>query len=359
MTYPTVGQGYLFNSNGVAEYIPVYERENYANFNSLPAPLRGMQTHMVYLAPNKSMFNLAGPSKGREGVRLNNTLLGDQSWPFDLVLTESPYIMGAVVERVNVNKREFNLGVVIGSHAPPMTEYQYRMAEAHWWASQDETQDGWLGVYTRFSGWRWIPVRPDTTVRTPQLMDSTAFGNNASRWDLTWISARPYFTKPCLTRTWKASESGAPVTKAPLNKPVYTGTMPIANRGDLPSYVTYQVSSPGTAVVQDNNGDRMVPLPTTANSDGPYMCDTEPGHRTLTAAKDPVDNPFYKWARQSKLLEIFLHDQTATGVPLQLRFNRRFNYMIPPRTVSTLTVQHTNPNGVITAFVPQRFKRSR
>lgn len=359
MTFPTVDQGYLFNSKGVATYIPVSERENYRNFNSLPAPLRGMNTHVVFLAPNGALFNLAGPSKGREGVRLNSTLLGDQSWPFDLVMTESPYLMGAQIERVNVNKRQINLGIIIGNHAPPMTEYQYRMAESHWWAGQDETKDGWLGIYTRFSGWRWIPVRPNTTVMTPQPMDSTAFGNNVSKWDITWVAVRPYYTKPALFRTFKAAESGDPIVKSPLGIPVYAGTLPIANRGDLPSYVTFMVSSPGQAVVQDNASNVLVPLPVTAETDGTYMCDTEPGHRALTAAKDPIDNPFYKWARQSKILDFFLHDVDSLGLPLQLRFNRRFSFNIPPRSTTLLTVQHTNPAGEIVAFVPQRFKRSR
>lgn len=357
--FPTIAQGWDFNSQGVARWVPPAERLTYANFNSLPPQLRGMNTHVVYLAPNNSMFNLAGPLAGREGVRLANQLLGDQSWPFDLVITESPYIMGADIERVNINKREFNLGVVIGRHAPPMTEYQYRMAEAHWWASQDETQEGWLGIYTRFSGWRWIPVRPSETVKTPQRMDNTAYGNNASQWDIMWMSARPYFTKPALYRTWKAKDSGPPILKAPLNLPVYTGVLPLANRGDLPSYATYLVSSPGQAVVQDNDSDSMVPLPFTVASDGAFWCDTEPGHRTLTATKDPVDNLIYRYLRSSTILDFFLHDLDRLGLPLNLRFDRRFIFKIPPRSTFALHVQHTDPNGEIVAFVAQRFKRSR
>jgi hypothetical protein len=190
-------------------------------------------------------------------------------------------------------------------------------------------------------------------------MDNTAFGNNASQWDLMWMAARPYFTKPALYRTWKASESGDPVTVAPLNTPVYTGILPLANRGDLPSYATYLVSSPGQAVVQDNAGQSLVPLPVTAASDGPYWCDTEPGHRTLTASTDPVDNPLYKFLRSSTILDFLLHDIDSLGLPLQLRFDRRFVYTIPPRSTVTLTVQHTDPNGEITAIVPQRYKRSR
>jgi len=318
-----------------------------------------MNTHVVWLGANGTMFNLAGPGKGKEGVRLANTVMGDQNWPFDLVLMESPYIMGASIERVNVNKRLFNVGIIIGNHAPPMTEYQYRMAESHWWDSQDETKDGWLGVYTRFSGWRWIPARPGETVTTAQKMDNTAFGNNASMWDIKWTAARPYFTKPALFRTWRAAASGSLITSPQLGVPAYVGTLPIANRGDLPSYVSYLVSSPGQAVVQDNNSASMVPLPATQAQDGPYWCDTEPGHRTLTASADPVDNPLYKFLRSSVILDYLLHDLASLGLPLQLRFDRRFVYQIPPQTVVTLQVQHTDPNGQIVAFVPQRFKRSR
>jgi hypothetical protein len=356
---PTIAQGWEFNSEGVATWIPPEQRLNYANFNSLPPWLRGMNTHVLLLPPNGSMFNLAGPNAGREGVRLANQLLGDQSWPFDLVITESPYMYGAEIDRVNINKREFNIGVVIGNHAPPMTEYQYRMAEAHWWAGQDEQQDGWLGIYTRFSGWRWIPVRPSETVKTPQKMDNTAFGNNASQWDIMWMAARPYYTKPALYRVWKAADSGASSLSQTLGQQVFKGILPLANRGDLPSYASFYITSPGQAVVQDNNGDNMVPLPVTAASDGDYWCDTEPGHRTLTAAADPVDNPIYKYLRSSVLLDFLLHDLDSLGLPLQLRFDRRFVYNIPPRSVVNLKVEHTNPLAEIVAVVPQRFKRSR
>lgn len=330
------------------------------DFDRLPPALRGENTHMIYIAPNGKVFNLAGPGRGRQGVRLAKSLLGDQNWPFQLLYTEFPYLQGAQIERVNVRARMFSLGIIIGNHAPPMTEYQFRMAEDNWWGGQDENKDGWVGFYTRYTGWRFVPVRPDNTVITPTSMDSTAYGNNAAQYDLTWIGARPWFTKPALYRTWKARESGPPVTSGGLfDTPVYTGTLPIANRGDLPSYVTYLVSSPGEAAVQDNNSDRMVPLPYTSKQDGTYMCDTEPGHRTLTATTDPVDNIFYKIARASKVLDFLLHDLTSLGLPLQLRFNRRFMFAIPPRTEVTFGVQHTNPNAQITAFVPQRFKRSR
>jgi hypothetical protein len=181
--------------------------------------------------------------------------------------------MGATIERQNIPERKYMFGIVIGSHAPQMTEYQYRMAESRWWAGQDEKQDGWLGVYTRFSGWRWNPVRPDVPSGSTQQLDPTAYGNNASAWDITWIATRPYFTKPALYRTWEAALSGAssPPPDGILGnssvklaaKKYYWGTLPLSNSGDLPSYATYMVSSPGQALLQDNSSRRMVAMPDT------------------------------------------------------------------------------------------------
>lgn len=327
-------------------------------FHMLPERLKGMGTTVVYISPKGQLFHLAGPRAGAEGVSLASQVLGDQQWPFEVIVEESAYMMGATIQKVNINKRIFNIGVVIGRHNPPMTEYQYRMAEDHWWQGQDERNDGWLGVWTRFSGWRWIKVRPDVSVKTSQRMDTTAFGNNVSSWDITWLAARPYFTKPALYKTWFAKDASLQPNPVPGKKDLYTGTIHLANRGDLPSYVQFLVS-PGQAWVQDNDSTRMVELPFTSKNDGTFLCDTEPGKRTLTAPNDPVDNLLYDFVRQSKILDFFLHDLADLGLPLQMRFNDRFMFAVPPRTAVALTVQHTNKSGTITAFLPQRFKRSR
>jgi hypothetical protein len=345
-------------------------------FNQLPPPVRGMMTKVVYLRPDQTLlYNLAGPDKGREGVRLATQLQGDQQWPYQQVLVNSPYIMGADIMRQNIPERKFQLGIIIGSQAPPMTEYQYRLAEDQWWAGQDESNDGWLGIYTRYSGWRWIPVRPFETVKSPQKLDPTAFGNNASQWDISWVASRPYFTKPALYKTFSAANVGTPLPP-PVGGGIlseieyyaeellaideyYWGTLPIANRGDLPSYVTYMVSSPGQAIVQDNASTRLVTLPQTVPAVGTYMCDSEPGQRTLTAANDPIDNLIFDIIRQSLVLDFFLSGIASEGLPLQLTWTGKFMFAIPPRTVVNLTVGHSDPNGTIVAVIPQRYKRSR
>lgn len=362
MTIPNFPPGLASTTVGTSSTLP-------NEFARLPIGLQGMQTHVVYLAPNGDVFDLAGPQRGRQGVRLASALLGDQQWPATQVVTNSPYMMGATIERQNISERKYNLNIIIGDHAPQMTEYQYRMAEARWWAGQDEREDGWLGIYTRFSGWRWNPVRPDMASGSVQMLDPTAFGNNSSSWDLTWIASRPYFTKPALYRTWEASTAASP-TPPPSSRmgglwdrltetDYYWGSIPLANRGDLPSYATFFVSSPGQAILQDNDSRRLVPMPETATSVGTYMVDTEPAKRTLTAANDPHDNLVFDFIRQSQVLKFFLGGIANQGLPLQLTWNDRFMYQIPPKTAVQLTVGHTNPSAVITAVVPQRYKRSR
>jgi hypothetical protein len=332
--------------------------------------LQGLSTAAVYLDPTqRHVFNLAGPQKGRQGVRFVNQVQGDQSWPTEQVITNSPYVMGCDIQRTNIGQRMFQTSIVIGSQAPPMTELQYRLAEAHWWDSQDEMNDGWLGFYTRFSGWRWIPVRPFETIKSPQKMDPTAYGNNASMWDISWIAQRPYFTKVALYDSFQARLAGnpAPPPGTQLGQLVdqligdvyYWGTIPLANRADLPSYAQFFVTSPGQAIVQDNDSARLVVLPSTLENVGTYMVDTEPGMRTITAANDPKDNLLFDLIRQSHVLNSFLSGVGNEGLPLQLQFTNRFIYAIPPRTAVSLTVAHSDPNGVITAMVPQRYKRSR
>lgn len=338
-------------------------------FNRLSPQLQGMGTTVIYISPSNQLFNLAGPFAGKQGVRMAERFLGDQQWPFKQVLTNSPYIMGADINRQNYPEREFSFGIIIGNHNPPMTEYQYRIAESSWWEGQDEQNDGWLGVYTRFSGWRWIPVRPSETVRSPESSDPTKYGNNVSRWDITLLAARPYFTKPANYLSWRAVNAGPPLpppaaithglTPAVAYSEYYWGTIPVANTGDLPSYVTYLVSSPGQAILQDNDSNRLVPMMNTVQSVGTYMCDTEPSHRTLTGANDPADQLMYSLDAQVSVLNFMLSGTSTATQPLMLSFQNRFMFLVPPQTAVSFTVGHSNAGGSITAIVPQRFKRSR
>ncbi|SKM80960.1 Bacteriophage protein [Mycobacteroides abscessus subsp. massiliense] len=335
-------------------FIRQAELAAYDDWDKLRPALQGLETRLMYITPDGFRYDLyGGPLAGRQGVHLAEEFDGEHHWPFELLLSEGAYEMGATVERVNVLKREINLGVKIGGRAIPYNNYQYRMAESRWWQGQDEERDGWLGVYTRYSGWRWLRVRPAKTVSGSQKRDPVAFGNNFASWNLTWIAQKPYYSKPSFWKTWQNThENAAHFTGGG------EGVVTLANRGDLTSYPQFIVP-PGTCWVEDGNSDRMVPLPLITANDGYVLVDTDPTARTLTASNDPVDNIFYKIARQSKILDFFLHDLAASGEPIWKRFDKRFMSGVAPKTIAQIRVKHSDPQAKITVILPQRYKRSR
>jgi hypothetical protein len=321
----------------------------YQDFYSLGEPLTGLDTTMIHIAPNGNVTHLTGVGAGQEGVQVAQMMQGEQQLPFEQVVIEGAYQWGATIQRTNYPKRLINFRAVVYG----LSTYQYQLADNRWWAGQDETQDGWLGVYTRFTGWRWIPVRPFKTVDTAQQMDPVAYGNNLAVWDINWICQRPWYSRPALYQTWYANQTSANAAGQ------YTGTIVLANRGDLPSYIQYIISGSGTATVQDNNSSTMVTLPPIFDSDGPCLVDTDPQNRTLTASSDPIDNLFYQYLNSSSVLQYLLSNITEEGEPWWQRGYTRFLYNVPPRTVVSFSVAHTNENATITALLTQRYKRSR
>lgn len=324
----------------------------YSNFYTLPIYLTALTDKVIYIDPSGNVFHLNGPQAGCEGVTLGEQLQGEQHLPFEQVISEGAYQFGATIERTNYPKRLINLRVTIGGSG--YTAYQYQMCDNRWWQGQDETQDGWLGIGTRFTGWRWIPVRPFKTIDTAQKKSPVAFGNNTATWDINWVCQRPYYSKPAVYKTWLASQSGQPNAAG-----MYTGSVVLANRGDLPTQVEYMIGGAGVATVQDNNSTNMVQLPPLYEADGPGLCDTDPENRTLTAANDPQDNAFYDWLASSEILNFLLTNVTSSDEAWWERGYVRFLYSVPPQTVVTFNVAHTNPNAVITTMLPLRYKRSR
>ena len=142
------------------------------------------------------------------------------------------------------------------------------------------------------------------------------------------------------------------------NKDLGEGMIRIPNRGTTVAHPKFLVSTPGFAWIQDGIGGPMVQLPLLTEKDGPWvMVDTDPIARTLTGADDPVDNNFLKILRNSQLIDLLIHDQITQTEPLWKRFGGKgFDNGIPPRTLATLKVRHSNADGTITALCPQRYK---
>jgi hypothetical protein len=337
--------------------IPIGQTASYtgklSSYNTLeqyPEYLAALQTQVIYIDPNSNVFHLNGALAGWEGVQLGPTIQGEQHIPFEQVLIEGAFQAGATVQRTNINKRLINFRVQIAGK----NNYLYRMAEQRWWAGQIENQPGWLGVFTRLSGWRWIQVWPYKTVDSAQQLDPVAFGNNFAEWDINWIAPFPYYSKPTVFGQWKALTSGPQGSDG-----YYSGNIVLANRGDVETHAYYLIVGAGLCQVQDNNSARMVALPTIFPADGAVLVNTDPGEVPLQAENDPVDNVFFDIARSSGILNFFLSGIDQSDQPIWQRQFTRFMHTIPPQTATHFTVKHTNVNAVVTAFVPQRYRRGR
>jgi hypothetical protein len=329
----------------------------YSTWERIPRYLRSEDTKMIYIDPYGNVTHLNGPHAGAEGVSMYQNLQGEQHLPIEQVLTESAYQLGATIERVNILKRIIDFRIFVGR--PGMNNLQYRMAEDRWWAGQHESLPGWFGVFTRFSGWRWIQVWPMKTVDTAQKYDATMYGNNAAIWDVQWVAPRPYYSKPARYKAWKASESSEPKIDVDDGRTYYYGTVPVSNAGDMETYVTYLVEGAGFVKVQDNDSNRMVSSPEIFASDGTVMINSDPIERTIIAEHDAHDNLFYKIARSAGLFKFLLGGFGDRGEDIWERKYMRFMFTVPPHSTVSFDVQHTNPFGVITPIVFQRFKRSR
>jgi hypothetical protein len=150
-----------------AQYMRPEALAIYQDFSNVPLAIRGLDTTVIHIAPNGNVTHLSGPNAGQEGVWAGQNIQGEQQLPFEQVILKSAFLMGATIQRTNYDERMINLRVLIVGR----NNYEYQIVDNRWWDGQDETRDAWLGIYSRFSGWRWIPVRPFKTVDTTQKMD--------------------------------------------------------------------------------------------------------------------------------------------------------------------------------------------
>lgn len=305
---------------------------------------------LVYIGPDGSWWDLAGRYKGRQGVKLAKELHGAYLEQFTQLFTEGAYQVGATYERTNIDKRVINLGVVLGYNR---SSTAYWNIESHWWDAWPIDTPGWLGLQIPGRGMRWTQVILAKPVDTSMPIDPTAFGNNGFTWDMQIVAPRSYYAKPMLYEQWTAH----PETQGLLGYD--ETTFHIANRGTVGAWPKMIYSGPGQCWMQDGMLNTMIRLPVLSSDDGYVLVDTDPAERTFTAATDPIDNIFYQFIRQSRVLDFFLHDIDALGLPVWRRANGvRFQSPIPPRTVANIKVRHDTPGAQVTLFIPQRYGRA-
>lgn len=348
---------YPIGGYNTASRVTSEQLSRYARWENIPPYLRGEDTTMIYIDPKGNVTHLNGPLAGKEGVQLYQNLQGEQHLPHERVLTESAFQLGATLERTNILKRIIDFRVFIGR--PGMNSMVYEMTEDRWWSGQSLYEPGWFGVFTRYSGWRWLQVWSMKTVDTAQKYDPKMYGNNAAIWDVQWVAPRPYYSKPGRYKVWRASESNDPKVDPDDGKTYYYGTVAVDNTGDMETYVIYNVNGAGWFKVQDNDSNRMVSSAEIFQSDGVVTVNTDPIERTIVAEHDAHDNIFFKIARSAGLFKFLLGGFGQRGEDVWERKYMRFMYAIPPHTTVSFDVQHTNPAATITAYVLPRYQRSR
>ncbi len=362
--------------DGTPIYAPVSDRHpgwqrftSWYDLGPWGKQLRGKHTKIVYVSPDgERLWNLSGDWAGKEGVVLAPNFQGSMHMPFDQRYSAGAYQLGEELERTDYRKRVFNLGVFVGPHINylsrrryPDNEFSYRMIEEKWWADWPEhhrAPAGYWGEFTRTHGWRWIRVRQGEANDQALELDPVAYGNNSQAWAMTLHAQFPFYSKRPYTTVWKNDASNAQLNGR------NNGVFYLPNRGDWdqwPKYIVEGFSKGGdTVTIQDGITDRMVELPEFFETDGMVLVDTDPAKRTLTASTDAVDTWYYKLIRSSEVLDYILGDisNADSGVPVGRRMPGGIGFasQLPKKASTAIRVTHTNPNGKITAIVPQWYR---
>lgn len=349
---------------------PIYQEQNprwpgwqkNTNWEWASQMLTAESTKMVWVGPNLKWWDLAGNIRGRQGVIATNEITGVGLAPWDHKFSEGPYIAGATLERTDIRKRIITFGAIINPNQNRMdkraynSSFKYRYVDDMWWKSFSKDKFGYLGFFTRATGWRWIKciLNSDSDSGSHSL-DPVAHKNNSATYNMSLVAVDPYFYKIPFYKTWQNTPEAIAKGKDGFG----AGAITLANRGSLVSNPLYIVTCPGTAQIGDGP-ERMITMPETSTADKYFMVDTNENVKTITGAVDPVDNPFYRFIRQAGLVDFFLHDIAAQGLPLWRRWENpmEFEYGVAAGQSATVKVKHDYPDAQVTMILPQRFEKA-
>jgi hypothetical protein len=369
------------------------------DFYRISTLLQGTATRIVYIGvPDPTIdgkrrwWDLHGNYSGIQGLSCGEQFAGLMHAPFDLKIESGAYEVGGTWERTDWGPKQMSMSVLVNVGVGPRDSFEYRMLEDQWWNSWADDQDGYLGVFTRTHGWRFMPVRLFNASKTAFEIDPTANDNNFMQWDMEIVALKPFFNKPSIQQTWtNPTETSTAwnlvvdMLEATMTQlladlgPTVAGSsqilgdilpgrkvgahvFSIANKSTVGVYPKYIVSSPGIAWLQNGwNGDgspQMLQLPLLTPEDGYVLVDTDPDARTLTCATDPQDPLFMQILSNVSLLEILLGPIIDSGKPIWQQFHYTFTEAakVPPRTVANLHAWHSQNGGTITCIMPQQFK---
>jgi hypothetical protein len=402
-TVPSIpGQANTLPNDAADDMLPweVGPPNGETDFYRIDTRLQALETRIIYigvpdplLGGQRRWWELNGKYAGAQGLMCGEQFAGLMHSPFDLKIESGAYEIGGTWERTDWNPKTMSMAAMVNATmGPNANSFAYRMLEQAWWNSWDTDSDGWLGVYTRTHGWRFIPVRLANMSKTAFEIDPVSHNNCFMEWDMDILALYPFYAKRSITQTWTntsatstvwneiidtiesvlatliadlgplAQGSSQVLANALPGRQVGSHTFSIANRGTWGAYPKYIVSPPGIAWIQNGwNADgspQMLQLPLLTPEDGYVLVDTDPDARTLTCVTDPVDPLFMQILQNSSLLEILLGPEINSTKPIWQQFKYSFTEaaLIPPQTVASLTAWHSDESGTVTCIMPQQYK---
>lgn len=371
------------------------------DFYRIDVRLQALETRIIYIGVpdpliggQRRWWELNGKYAGAQGIMAGPTFSGLMHAPFDLKIDSGAYETGGTWQRTDWNPKTMGMQAMVNVGGPQgnANSFEYRMLEHVWWNSWDTDNDGWLGVYTRTHGWRFIPVRLANMSKTAFEIDPAENNQCFMEWDMDIIALYPFYAKRSISQTWTNSAATSTAwneivdtitsvldTLISLLGPLAQGssqvladklpgrlvgshTFSIANKGTWDCYPKYIVSSPGIAWIQNGwNADgspQMLQLPLLTPEDGYVLVDTDPDARTLTCVTDPIDPLFMQILQNSSLLEILLGPEINSTKPIwqQMKYSFTEAALIPAQTVANLTAWHSEHDGTVTCIMPQQYK---
>lgn len=347
-----------------------------SEWTDLGVDVRAENITIKILGLSGRVWNLAGLDMGVQGAWIAGPIEGMVHVPFEGVWTKPAYGPPRF-ERTVDSGREIGFPLALSSDSA----LGWYDTEAKFW--NDVTPDGgaFFSITTRRYGEMWVPIQLKEAPKDTLDDDPTHDGNNFQIWNVVLaVDGNPRWRQPDV--------APAPYVKHGQNKPL----LRVVNRGTQPAWPVYIVSAPGKVKLPDGpnaviSAETENPLLTDLSSllnlfglpnffglrtrdthmiDVPELLpgehaviDTDPSHRIAISAIDPQDNIIKQFLRNSELADWLFGHYGDTGLPLLQRFHGQgFSIPIPPRSIATLPVSHSQSGGKIWVRVPQRFERA-
>lgn len=280
------------------------------------------------LGPKRRVFHLAGPGAGREGVVLGPDPDGDTFAPFGLLTSEGATQDGAEFLRSVRDKRDMDFTIQIGG----ANEREFMANHDVWWRSLNSDIPGYLARYTKYAGWRMVPVHYSTEAKPVTGIDPVF--NCFESYAVHLTAMDPFYRGFDEQVQWTNSQG--------TNRTV----LPVRNAADQRAWPRYTMRGPGRWYIED-----------------PYTVDEETGSGRMIQTPLLLANEELRIDTHQRRPTARLYN-TVTGVENQRNVwaqigGRRWLFPIEPWDTENISVEVEGGNlsSAIIAVSTPRFSR--